>query len=129
MRRIGAMLWGAGRTLRKRQPRVMAFRQGLEDLGWEAGRDLDIEFRWIRKDGDNDIRAAELLALAPDLILTEGTATSILRRQTSIIPLLFVRVPDPVGEGLIASLDRPTSNITGFTSHEPTIGRKWLGLR
>lgn len=127
MRRIGAMLWGAGRTLRKRQPRVMAFRQGLEDLGWEAGRDLDIEFRW--KDGDNDIRAAELLALAPDLILTEGTAaTSILRRQTSIIPLLFVRVPDPVGEGLIASLDRPASNITGFTSHEPTIGRKWLGL-
>src|SRR6516165_7714211 len=70
--RIGAMFWGLGRTLRKRQPRVIAFRQGLEDLGWKEGRDLDIEFRWMRMDGDNDVQAAELLALAPDLILTEG---------------------------------------------------------
>jgi putative ABC transport system substrate-binding protein len=107
----------------------MAFRQGLEDLGWQAGRDLDIEFRWMRTDGDNDAQAAELLALAPDLIVSEGAAaTSILQRQTSTIPILFVRVPDPVGVGFVASLNRPASNITGFTGYEPSIGSKWLGL-
>jgi putative ABC transport system substrate-binding protein len=100
----------------------MAFRQGLEDLGWEAGRDLDIEFRW--KDGDNDIRAAELLALAPDLILTEGTAArSILRRQTSIIPLLFVRVPDPVGEAsLQVSIGRPAISRDSPAMSQPSAG-------
>jgi putative ABC transport system substrate-binding protein len=129
VRRIGAMFWGAGKTLRKRQTGVMAFRQGLEDLGWQAGRDLHIEFRWMRTDGDNDAQAAELRALAPDLIVSEGAAaTSILQRQTSAIPILFVRVPDPVGGGFVASLNRPGSNITGFTGHEPSIGSKWLGL-
>jgi ABC-type uncharacterized transport system substrate-binding protein len=104
--RIGAMFWGAGRTLRKRQPRVMAFRQGLEQLGWEEGRDLEIEFRWMRTDGDNDVQAAELLAPAPDLILTEGTAAmSIFQHQTSTIPILFVHAPDPVGVGFVASLN------------------------
>src|SRR6516164_4279523 len=91
--KIGALFWGLGRTLRKRQPRVIAFRQGLEDLGWKEGRDLDIEFRWMRMDGDNDVQAAELLALAPDLILTEGRAAmSIFQRQTRTIPTLFVLV-------------------------------------
>ena len=128
-RRIGAMFWGLGRTLRKRQPRVIAFRQGLEDLGWKEGRDLDIEFRWMRMDGDNDVQAAELLALAPDLILTEGRAAmSIFQRQTRTIPTLFVLVPEPVGAGFVESLDRPGGNITGFTSYEPTIGSKLLGL-
>jgi putative ABC transport system substrate-binding protein len=127
--RIGAMFWGLGRTLRKRQPRVIAFRQGLEDLGWKEGRDLDIEFRWMRMDGDNDVQAAELLALAPDLILTEGRAAmSIFQLQTRTIPILFVLVPEPVGAGFVESLDRPGGNITGFTSYEPTIGSKLLGL-
>jgi putative ABC transport system substrate-binding protein len=107
----------------------MAFRQGLEDLGWEEGRDLNIEFRWMEIDGDNDVQAEELLALAPDLIFTEGTAAmSIFQRQTRTIPILFALVPDPIGSGFVASLDRPGGNITGFTSYEPTIGRKWLGL-
>jgi putative tryptophan/tyrosine transport system substrate-binding protein len=129
VRRVGAMFWGAGKTLRKRQARVMAFRQGLEDLGWEAGRDLDIEFRWMRTDGDNDAQAAELLALAPDLIVTEGAAAiSIFQRRTRTTPILFVRVPDPVGAGFVASLNRPGSNITGLTSDEPSIGSRWLGL-
>ena len=127
--RIGAMFWGLGRTLRKRQPRVIALRQGLEDLGWKEGRDLDIEFRWMRMDRDNDVQAAELLALAPDLILTEGReAMSIFQRQTRTIPTLFVLVPEPVGAGFVESLDRPGGNITGFTSYEPTIGSKLLGL-
>ena len=94
--KIGALFWGLGRTLRKRQPRVIAFRQGLEDLGWKEGRDLDIEFRWMRTDGDNDLQAAELLVLAPDLIVTESpAAVSILQRQTRTIPMLFVLVPEP----------------------------------
>src|SRR3974377_635940 len=128
-RRIGAMFWGLGRTLRKRQPRVIAFRQGLEDLGWKEGRDLDIEFRWMRMDGDNEVQAAELLALEPALILTEARAAiSIFQRQTRTIPTLFVLVPEPVGAGFVESLDRPGGNITGFTSYEPTIGSKLLGL-
>jgi putative ABC transport system substrate-binding protein len=95
--KIGALFWGLGRTLRKRQPHVIAFRQGLEDLGWKEGHDLDIEFRWIRRtDGENDVQVAELLALAPDLIVTESpAAVSILRRQTRTIPMLFVLVPKP----------------------------------
>jgi hypothetical protein len=94
--KIGALFWGLGRTLRKRQPRVIAFRQGLEDLGWKEGCDLDIEFRWIRTDGDNDVQAAELLALAPDLIVTESPAAlSILQHQTRTVPMLFVLVPEP----------------------------------
>jgi len=92
--RIAAMFWGVGRTLRKRQPRVIAFRQGLEDLGWKEGRDLDIEFRWMGTDGGNDVQAAELLALAPDLILTEDPAAMpIFHRQTRTIPILFVPGP------------------------------------
>jgi len=127
--RIGAMFWGAGKTLRKRQPRVIAFRQGLEDLGWEEGRNLEIEFRWMRLDGDNDAQAAELLAPGPDLIFTEETAAvSIFQRQTRTVPIVFVLVPDPVGAGFVASLDRPGSNLTGFTSYEPMIASKWLGL-
>jgi hypothetical protein len=89
--RIGAMFWGVGKTLRKRQPRVIAFRQGLEDLGWKEGRDLDIEFRWIRMDGDNEIQAAELLSSAPDLILTEDPAPmSIFHPPTRTIPILQI---------------------------------------
>ena len=89
--RIGAMFWGIGRTQRKRQPRVITFRQGLEDLGWKEGRDLDIEFRWLRTDGNNDVQAAELLASAPDLILTEDSAAmSILHPQTRTIPILQI---------------------------------------
>jgi putative ABC transport system substrate-binding protein len=94
--KIGALFWGLGRTLRKRQPRIIAFRQGLEDLGWKEGHDLNIEFRWMRTDRDNDVQAAELLALAPDLIVTESpVAVSILQRQTRTIPMLFVPVPEP----------------------------------
>ena len=100
--RIGAMFWGVGRTLRKRQPRVIAFRQGLEDLGWKEGRDLDIEFRWMRMDGDNEVQAAELLASVPDLILTEDSAAmSIFHRQTHTIPILQIT-------NLAAKYRRPT---------------------
>ena len=129
VQRIGAMVWGAGKTLQKRQRRVIAFRQGLEDLGWEEGRNLEVEFRWLRSDADNDALAAELLALKPDMIVTEGVAAmSGLQRQTSTVPILFVLVPDPVGAGFVASLERPGGNITGFTSYEPAIGNKWLAL-
>jgi putative ABC transport system substrate-binding protein len=83
----------------------------------------------MQLDGGNDVQAAELLALAPDLILTETTAAmSILQREARTVPILFVHVPDPVGAGFVGSLERPGSNITGFTSYEPSIGSKWLGL-
>jgi putative tryptophan/tyrosine transport system substrate-binding protein len=127
--KIGAMFWGAARTLRKRQPRVAAFREGFEDLGWEEGRNLQIDFRWIQMDGDNDAQAAELLAAGPDLIFAESTAAvSIFQRRTQTVPIVFALVPDPVGEGFVASLDRPGGNLTGFTSYGPTTASKWLGL-
>jgi putative tryptophan/tyrosine transport system substrate-binding protein len=128
IRKVGALL-GIRENDPEARARVSALRQGLQELGWAEGRNLQIEYRWARTAGDDHLRAADILALAPDLILTSSSAAlPIFQRETRTIPIVFVQVPDPVSAGVVASLARPGGNITGFSSYEHTIGSKWLGL-
>jgi putative ABC transport system substrate-binding protein len=108
--------------------RVAAFLRELEKLGWKDGHNIRIEYRWGTR-GAQKIRdhATELLALAPNVIVSEGSAISQeLFRQTRIIPIVFVAASDPVGSGLVTSMSRPGGNLTGFTNFEFSIGGKWL---
>jgi putative ABC transport system substrate-binding protein len=109
---------------------VSAFTQALAGLGWTDGRNLRMNLRW-GGDGNNRIRALaqEFVGLQPDIILAGGsTATVALQRETRTIPIVFVTLADPVATGIVARLDRPGGNITGFASFEPTLGGKWLEL-
>jgi putative tryptophan/tyrosine transport system substrate-binding protein len=109
---------------------LSTFTQGLAELGWTTGRNLQTDIRWA----GNDINlmqkfAKELVALKPDVILAFGTpVTAALQRETRTIPIVFVLVSDPVGEGFVASLAHPGGNITGFHNSEASIGGKWLEL-
>jgi putative ABC transport system substrate-binding protein len=105
--------------------RVGAFLQGLQELGWALGRNVQIDYRWA-SDGER-IRtsAAELVALAPDVILI---AVAALQRATRTLPIVFVGVTDPVGAGYVESLARPGRNATGFTQFEYGMSAKWLEL-
>jgi len=108
-----------------------AFRQGLQKLGWIEGRNIQIDTRWgALENADMRQRSAkELVALRPDIILTQNTPpTASMLQETRTIPVIFVIVADPVGSGFAASLARPGGNATGFTIMEPTITGKWLEL-
>jgi putative tryptophan/tyrosine transport system substrate-binding protein len=109
------------------QPRVAAFESGLRELGWLDGRNLRIEYRWV-SDGDLLRRnAAELARVPPDLILATSTPVmAALQEQGLSVPIMFVQVTDPVGQGLVPNLARPGGHITGFTNFEFSIGTKWL---
>jgi putative tryptophan/tyrosine transport system substrate-binding protein len=109
------------------QPRVAAFESGLRELGWLDGRNLQIEYRWV-SDGDLLRRiAAELARMPPDLILATSTPVmAALQEQGLSVPIMFVQVTDPVGQGLVPNLARPGGHITGFTNFEFSIGTKWL---
>ena len=110
---------------------LSAFREGPHKLGWTEGRNIQIDSRWGALD-DPEARqrsAKELVALQPDLILTQNTPpTASMLEQTRTIPVVFVIVADPVGSGFVQSLARPGANATGFTIMEPTIAGKWLEL-
>jgi putative ABC transport system substrate-binding protein len=112
------------------QARFAAFLQGLRQLGWTDGRNVRIDYRWGGGDADNIRKfAAELAALAPDVILVAGAAAvGPLLQATRTVPIVFVIVPDPVGAGFVDSLARPGGNATGFTIFEYGIGAKWLEL-
>jgi putative tryptophan/tyrosine transport system substrate-binding protein len=109
---------------------VMAFRQGLADLGWIEGRNIDIEFRWPGGDIERiQAFAKELVALRPDVLVGRSTpTTAAFKRETTTIAIVFVNVPEPVEQGFVQSLARPGGNITGFTNFEASIGGKWLQL-
>ena len=109
---------------------VMAFRQGLAELGWIEGRNIDIEFRWPGGDIDRvQTFAKELVGLRPDVLIGRSTpTTAALKQETSTIPIIFVNVTEPVEQGFVQSLARPGGNITGFTNFEASIGGKWLQL-
>jgi putative ABC transport system substrate-binding protein len=130
MRRIGVLMAHA-ESDPEFKAYVAAFRAGLEKLGWTEGRNIRIDFRWGALD-DAEARersAKELIALQPDLILTQNTPpTASMLKQTRTIPVVFVIVADPVGSGFVESLARPGANATGFTIMEPTIAGKWLEL-
>ena len=127
VRRIGVLLQEA-----ENDPmvKVSAFTQALADLGWADGRNVRIDLRWAGGD-INRIRAfaQELVGLHPDIIVTDGLpATAALQRETRTIPIVFVIVTDPVASGLVARLDHPGGNITGFAAYEPSLVGKWLEL-
>jgi putative tryptophan/tyrosine transport system substrate-binding protein len=129
MRRIGILMsFAAGDP--EAQPRIAAFEKGMRELGWVEGHNLRTERRWGPGDA-NTLRshARELLRMAPDLILVNSTpATLALQEPRHAVPVVFVQVTDPIGQGLLASLARPGGNITGFTTFEFSIGTKWLEM-
>src|SRR5215831_10379175 len=111
------------------QARVAAFRTALQSLGWTEGRNLQIDYRWGAGPDRSTGYASELVKLAPEVILANGTpAVSALHQATHSIPVVFVVVVDPVGAGYVRNLARPGGNITGFSTFEPEMGTKWLEL-
>jgi putative ABC transport system substrate-binding protein len=127
MRRVGVLMPYAPNDPQA-QTRNAAFLQGLQQLGWTVGSNLQIDYRWSGGNEDDTRKyAAELVALAPDVIFTAGSAAvGPLRRATRTVPIVFAATPDPVGAGFVDSLARPGGNITGFTPFEYGIGAKWL---
>ena len=129
MRRIGVLLPAAADDTIF-QTRMAAFLQALALSGWIVGRNLSIDIRWATASGTEIRRhAAELVALAPDVILAHTSyAVASLLQVTSTVPIVFVGVVDPVGAGYVDSLARPGGNITGFTVFDYSISGKWLQL-
>jgi ABC-type uncharacterized transport system substrate-binding protein len=129
MRRIGVFFPGAADDT-EYQARNAAFLQGLRELGWTDGLNVRIDYRWSAGDANNISKhAAELAALAPDVILAAGGAVmQPLLQATRTVPIVFVIVPDPVGAGFVDSLARPGGNATGFINFEYGISAKWLEL-
>ena len=112
------------------QTRVAAVRGDLEKSGWIVGRNLQIDYRWGVTSVEIAQRSgAELLSLAPDVILCSGSpAVQALQKATNSVPIVFVLVAEPVAQGFVQSLGHPGANITGFTFLERTVGAKWLAL-
>jgi putative ABC transport system substrate-binding protein len=110
------------------QRSLTALRQGMTALGWIEGRNIHIDYRWATDD-PNSIRgsAAELVRLSPDIILASATdGLAAFQQETRAIPIVFVSVSDPVGQGFVESLAHPGGNITGFTAFEFSMGGKWI---
>jgi putative ABC transport system substrate-binding protein len=129
MRRIG-MLMSGDEPDPELQSRVAAFRQALEQRGWSEGRNIriDIRFAGIRSEQYQAL-AKEMVAGQPDVILGHTTPVVLaLQRESRTVPVVFVNVSDPVGSRLVASLARPSGNITGFMLYEEGITGKWLAL-
>ena len=129
MRRIG-MLMDMALGDPEAPPRVAAFLRGLQQLGWTDGRNVRIDTRWAAGDANLHRRyAAELVALAPDVLLATASPTVVaLQTATRTIPIVFAHAADPVGAGLVDSLARPGGSTTGFILFEYGISAKWLEL-
>jgi putative ABC transport system substrate-binding protein len=128
MRRIG-VLTGTGDD-EYSQARLAVFLQALQQLGWTDGHNVQVEKRWGRGDADRIRKyAAELVALAPDVIFaTGGPSVEQVLKVTRVVPIVFAITPDPVGSGLVQSLSRPGGNATGFVQFEYSLSGKWLEL-
>src|SRR5262249_36657833 len=129
VRRIGVLLPAAADDA-EFQTQMGAFQQGLALLGWTIGRNVRIDTRWATPNAAEIRRhAAELVALAPDVILATGTSTvEPLLQATRTVPIVFPAIGDPVGAGFVDSLARPGGNATGFMSYEYSLSGKWLEL-
>src|SRR5215471_15602401 len=129
VRRIGELL-----STVESDPRgleyITAFAQGLAELGWTAGRNVRIEYRWGAGDPDRFRgHAADLVALSPDVVLAAGGASvGAFQRASPTVPIVFVNTIDPVGGGWVESLSRPGTNATGFALFEFSMSGKWLEL-
>jgi ABC-type uncharacterized transport system substrate-binding protein len=128
MRRVGVLMLYEENDP-EAQVRVVAFRQGLEKLGWTIGRNLQIDFHWGVGDAEW-IRsaAAQMLRAAPDVILANGPSVWPAQQSTRTVPIVFIGGADPVGDGFVRSFAHPGGNLTGFTTLEPSVGAKLLGL-
>ena len=129
VRRVGVLM-GGDENDPDQKGALSAFTQTLADLGWTDDRKVRIDLRWASGDTNRSrALAQELVGLQPDIIVTSNTpATAALQRETGTIPIVFVGATDPAASGLLARLDRPGGNITGFAHFEPTLGGKWLEL-
>ena len=129
MRRVGVLM-NAKADNSYGQRRLEAFLQGLQQLGWADGRNVRIDIRWGAIDAESSRRyAAELVTLAPDVILTTTTLPTVaLQRITRTVPIVFAMVLDPAGADIIESLARPGGNTTGFMQFEYSLSGKWLEL-
>jgi len=129
VRRIG-MLSNLARDDKEDQRRVETFRQTLQELGWTVGRNIQIDYRWgAGKAEFYRKQAAELVALGPDVIVTNGTTTiGPVLETTHTVPVVFVNVTDPVSGGFVESLARPGGNATGFAAAEYGTSGKWVQL-
>ena len=130
MQRIGVLIGGLAEGDPEGPPRVEAFRQTLEKLGWSEGRNVRIVYRWGAGD-TNRMRASakELIDMAPDVVVTESSpALTAMRQETRTTPIVFLFAANPVASGLIASIAHPGGNTTGFTGFEPSMVGKWMEL-
>jgi putative ABC transport system substrate-binding protein len=126
IRRVGVLM-PYGKDNPEVQPRIAAFIDELQQLGWIDGRNAKIEYRWDT--GDLQKAAMELVALSPDVILVSTTpALSSMHQATRTVPIVFTQVADPASAGFVASLAKPGGNMTGFTTFDYEIGAKWLEL-
>ena len=129
VRRIGVLFGGAADDP-DAEARLAVFLQALQQLAWTEGGNVHIDTRWAAGNADDTRKyAAELIALAPDVILASGIApVERLLQATRAVPIVFVIVPDPVGSGVVNSLSRPGGNATGFMMFEYSLSGKWLEL-
>src|SRR5262249_40250776 len=130
MRRIAVLQGGSDRDDQRSQPSMAAFLQGLQQSRWTDGRNVRIDYRWPAGDADKARKyAAELVALAPDVILTASSISlAALLQTTRTVPIVFLGIVDPVGTGFVNSLSRPGGNATGFMLFDYDLSAKWLEL-
>jgi putative ABC transport system substrate-binding protein len=128
VRRVGVLV-GLAENDPEMKERIAGLRQGLEKLGWAEGRNLRIDYRFAPAGAQARLLARELIALQPDVILTQSTpATAAMQQETRTIPIVFAGVADPIGSGFAASLSRPGGNLTGLLQYEEGITGKWLAM-
>ena len=129
IRRIGVLM-GLPENDPDTDARLAGFREGLERLGWLEGHNIHIDYRFAPAGAQAPVRAKELVALQPDVILANSTpVTAALQRETRTIPIVFTGVTaDPIGEGFVTSLARPGGNVTGLLLFETSINGKWLAM-
>jgi putative tryptophan/tyrosine transport system substrate-binding protein len=128
-RRIGVLITTAADD-REGQRRLRAFREGLESRGWLEGKNVRLEIYWSVSNPERaEAAVKEVMALAPDLILTSGTpGTAAAYRATAKIPVVFTGISEPIEQGFVQSLAHPGGNITGLANLEPSLGGKWVEL-
>ena len=128
VRRVGVLV-GLAENDPEMKERIAGLRQGLEKLGWVEGSNLRIDYRFAPAGAQARLLARELIALQPDVILTQSTpATAAMQQETRTIPIVFASVADPIGSGFVASLSRPGGNLTGLLQYEEGITGKWLAM-
>jgi len=129
MRLVGVLMPGADGDPDD-HARLQVFQKTLGELGWIVGQNVRIEIRQAGGRADRfQSYAAELVAASPNVLMADATpSTAALQRETRIIPIVFVRVTDPRGQGFVSDVARPGGNITGFSNYEPAMGGKWLDL-